>query len=80
MTIVCRHCNASEGFYVRERVSGSSTTYYTKTGDFMADQSSMYDHLNHHGGTVAYCMNCHKAMGKKEDFESGDVEKEATFY
>ncbi|MEQ6353316.1 hypothetical protein ABNX05_01660 [Lysinibacillus sp. M3] len=46
MTIACRHCNASEGFFVRARVSGSATTYYTKTGDFMADQSSMYGNLS----------------------------------
>lgn len=80
MTIVCRHCNASEGSYVKERVSGSATTYYTRTGDFRADQSTMYDGLNHHGGTIAYCMNCNKSIEKKEDFESGNVEKEGTFY
>jgi len=80
MTIVCRHCNASEGFYVRERVVGTSTMYYTNTGDCKVDQHSMYDNLKHSGGKIAYCTNCHKSIGKSENLKSGNVEEVLTFY
>lgn len=80
MTIVCRHCGVNEGFYVRERVTGISTMYYTNDGDLKAEQDSMYDNLTHTGGKTAYCTKCHKSIGKSENLKSGNVEENLTFY
>lgn len=79
MAIICPHCNSSEGFYTKERVMGTAKINYTNTGDYMAEQSSMYDYLQHSGGKVAYCINCHKSIGKSEDLKSGNREIDESF-
>lgn len=75
MPIVCKHCGAEDGFYVKERVTGIATIYYDNKGDYGEDQSAMYDYLSHSGGKKAYCQNCKKHIGKSEDLISGKTEK-----
>ena len=72
--IVCPHCKAVEGFYVRERITGIATINYTELGDYASEQSSMYDYLNHSGGKNAYCVKCEKYIGKSEKLKSGIAE------
>jgi hypothetical protein len=61
----CPHCNYMGGYYVKEKVSGSIYYYYNFDGS-QADNSSMYDHLIHKGGKVAYCKNCDKRLFRME--------------
>lgn len=39
MEIICPHCGSKDGFYTRERVSGTATIFYTNTGDYGNDQT-----------------------------------------
>jgi len=74
--IKCPHCKAEEGFYVRERITGTATILYTELGDYATEQSSMYDYLQHSGGKIAYCVNCEKSLGKPEKLKSGMAEED----
>ncbi|WP_339205838.1 hypothetical protein NSQ36_12280 [Bacillus sp. FSL W8-1143] len=74
--IVCPHCKSADGFYTKERVTGSAHIYYNSAGDLEEEQGAMYDGLSHHGGTKAYCKQCYKTMGKTEDLASGNNEEE----
>ncbi|MCK1999958.1 hypothetical protein MZM54_00995 [[Brevibacterium] frigoritolerans] len=79
MTIICPYCKADDGFFTKERVVGTAKINYSNKGDYLSDQSSMYDNLIHSGGKIAYCTNCHKSIGKSEDLKSGNVEDEENF-
>ncbi len=68
--IICPHCKAEEGFYVKGRVTGIAKIYYTELGDYAEEQSSMYDYLNH-SGKNAYCVECEKYIGKADYLKSG---------
>ncbi|MGN7406426.1 hypothetical protein [Bacillus safensis] len=74
--IVCPHCKSADGFYTKERVTGSAHIFYNSAGDLEEEQGAMYDGLSHHGGTKAYCKQCYKLMGKTEDLASGNNEEE----
>ncbi|MDW0112227.1 hypothetical protein QT711_03455 [Sporosarcina saromensis] len=74
--IICPHCNQSEGFYAKERVSGTATVHYTENGDWALDQSDMYASLQHSGGKRAYCNQCHKYIGKTDELKTGNIEQE----
>jgi len=78
--IVCPHCGCDKGFFTKERVTGSATTFYNSNGDCEEDQSIMYDHLRHYGGTRAFCKGCERYLGKTEDLASGEQENEAGVY
>ncbi|WP_111292421.1 hypothetical protein [Bacillus safensis] len=71
--IVCPHCKSADGFYTKERVTGSAHIYYNSAG---YSEGAMYDGLSHHGGTKAYCKQCYKLMGKTEDLASGNNEED----
>lgn len=74
--IICPHCKAKEGFYVKERVTGTATIIYTELGDYASQQDGMYDYLYHSGGKIAYCINCKKSLGKAEKLKSGVFEEQ----
>lgn len=74
--IICPHCKSNRGFYVRETVRGSATVLYTNNGDYSNDQSAMYDGLMHRGGKNAYCVRCHKQIGKSANLISGNIERD----
>lgn len=76
MKIICPHCNANDGFYVREQVTGTATVYYTNKGDYANENGQIYDSLVHKGGKLAYCSSCSKIIGKSDKLKSGNVEKE----
>lgn len=71
-TLVCKHCDAEDGFYVKEHYSGTCNVRYNADGTFMEDgmNGGLYDNANHKGGKVAYCINCHRSLGKSELFKS----------
>ncbi|MFC7686629.1 hypothetical protein [Ureibacillus sp. GCM10028918] len=79
MSIVCPHCNAKSGFYIKETVTGTAYTYYTEKGDYAIDQTKMYTYLNHIGGKIAYCVECKKRIGKSKDLISGKTEENIEF-
>lgn len=65
MIIICPHCHANEGFYVKEQVRGTAVVFYDNEGFYDDDhQTAMYDNLSHSGGKLAYCQNCDKTIGK----------------
>lgn len=68
--IACKHCGASKGFFVKERVTGTAIIYYTNRGDYAAENDQMYDSLSHSGGRTAFCSNCEKPIGKSEKLKS----------
>lgn len=74
--IVCPHCKSADGFYTKERITGSAEIYYNSAGDLEEEQGAMYDGLSRHGGTKAYCKQCYKQMGKTKDLASGNHEEE----
>lgn len=76
MTIICPHCHANDGFYVKEQVRGTAAIYYNNKGDYEFVQTSMYDNLSHSGGKLAYCQNCDKTIGKSKELKSRNIEKE----
>ncbi|MGR6904749.1 hypothetical protein [Lysinibacillus fusiformis] len=77
--IICPYCKAEDGFYVKERITGTATIHYTELGDYAEEQSSMYDYLNHSGGKIAYCAKCEKSLGKAEKLKSGISEEDRRF-
>lgn len=70
MPIICKHCGAEDGFYVKERVTGVAVIFYNDNGDYEEDQGDMYESLTHSGGKKAYCQSCTKYMGKREELIS----------
>ncbi|MEN2453784.1 hypothetical protein AAZF84_38370 [Bacillus sp. JR_15] len=74
--IVCPHCKSADGFFTKERITGSAEIYYNSAGDLEEEQGAMYDGLSHHGGTKAYCKQCYKPIGKTKDLASGNHEEE----
>ncbi|AMQ66491.1 hypothetical protein BH753_gp009 [Bacillus phage Shbh1] len=75
--IICCHCGAMEGFYVKETVKGVSTPHYTKNGHYANENSHIYNYLTHSGGEKAYCLVCDKYIGKSQDLISGLTEEDA---
>ncbi|MGY3717166.1 hypothetical protein ACWE42_16770 [Sutcliffiella cohnii] len=74
--IICPHCDSKEGFYTKEQVKGTATPHYTKNGHYAIENGHIYDSLTHSGGKRAYCIDCHKYIGKSEDLISGLLEEE----
>lgn len=79
MTIICPHCKAEDGFYVKERVVGKTQVFYTAKGEYREENGGIYDGLQHYGGKFAYCTNCHKNIGKSDSLKSGEMEETQYF-
>lgn len=62
----CKYCNSSEGYYTKERVSGTVIIIYRFDGE-EADNGDMYDGVRYHGGKIAYCINCDKKLFRIEE-------------
>lgn len=52
----------------KERVSGTAITSYNLI-THEADFSAIHDLLDYHGGTILYCWECGRKLGKTKDFE-----------
>lgn len=74
--IVCPRCKSDGGFFTRERVTGTAHIYYNSAGDLEEEQGDMYNGLSHHGGSIAFCKDCKKPIGKTKDLASGNHEEE----
>ena len=64
----CPHCGSEEGFYSKFSVSGSSVYRHNYDGS-EAENSSMYDHINHRTSKYAYCQSCDKRLFKMSEFK-----------
>ncbi|ASA22627.1 hypothetical protein B9T62_18645 [Paenibacillus donghaensis] len=62
----CPHCNSSEGYYIKEQVSGT-VHYRTNFDGSEADNTEVYDYLKHRSGKLAFCINCNKKIFKVEE-------------
>jgi len=52
---ICPHCGSGEGYYTKERVTGTAQMRYKYDGS-EAENESMYDCLSFKGGKVAYSL------------------------
>ncbi|KIV56467.1 hypothetical protein AM501_09950 [Aneurinibacillus migulanus] len=57
----CTHCGSNEGYYIKQYAFGSIKQNFNFDGS-EADNTEMYQHLNHKGGSVAYCSSCNKKI------------------
>ena len=64
----CPHCGSTESYYLKYQVYGSAKCYFNFDGS-EAENGDMYEYLQHKGGKVAYCSNCHKKICKAEELK-----------
>lgn len=64
--IICPHCKSVDGFYTKERVTGSAHIYYNSAGDLEEDQGAMYDGLSHHGEKKPIVSSAINRWGKQK--------------
>lgn len=57
----CPHCGSKGGYHTKMQVRGSIVVYFNFDGS-EADNTEMYQHLQHHGGEYAYCNDCNKRL------------------
>ena len=76
MTIICKHCGADDIFYVKERVTNCKPH---EQSNHTAENGVIYDYMNHSGRKLAYCVKCHKSIGKVEALKPGITEVNSMF-
>ncbi|APB61018.1 hypothetical protein ACXHIE_005838 [Pseudomonas aeruginosa] len=75
----CPHCGGDE-FYVVQTYSGKGV-YRRCFNGYRADNSHMYDGLNHKVGKRAFCGDCDKPVASwDDDADSGAYLKEHNRY
>lgn len=62
----CPHCGSDEGYYIKERFSGTREYHFNYNGQ-ERDNSHFYDTAKGTSSKYTYCIDCHKRLFKVEE-------------